>query len=296
MELDGIETEIAEMLDDDFPTPVDEGSNESGGEPAPVEEEPEPTEEKVEEVVGDVVPEVPEVPTEPTVEGTPEGGEPVVEEVGEKEGVAEVVPEVPVEPLSEVDGLKAQVSTLMGLLNKAHSTPGVGEAIPPGDAVPSPADFGTFMEGVDFDKVMESKESFMEFFTKSMDIMRQQAETNVMAAVPNYVSGQVQRNATMRDVASEFYSTYPELTPVKGYVANVAAEVSAGNPTWDMNQVLVESARLTKETLGLASVATVPATAPAATKPVLSGGTRTAKAPPTKKSALQSELDDFLND
>lgn len=296
MELDGIETEIAEMLDDDFPTPVDEGSDESGGEPAPVEVETESTEEKVGEgVVGDVVP---EVPVEPTAEGTPEGGEPV----GGEEVVGEVPKEVGDEvlvaapPSSELDGLKAQVSTLMGLLNKAHSTPGVGEAVPPGDAVPEPADFGTFMEGVDFDSVMESKESFMKFFTKSMDIMRQQAEASVMAAVPNYVSGQVQRNATMRDVANEFYTTYPELTPVKGYVANVAAEVSAGNPTWDMNQVLVESARLTRETLGLALMSPLTATPPTVVKPVLPGGTRTTKAPPTKKSALQSELDDFLND
>jgi hypothetical protein len=299
-----LEFEIAEMLDEDFPTPVDEvgeEGSESGGDSVTTEGETEPTTSLEGEVEGEGEKKEEVPPEEPAAEGTPKGGEPVVGEEVKKEGEGEVTPPVvepPVaEPVSELDGLKAQVSTLMGLLNTAHSgaqTPQVPIEAAPAD----PADFGTFMEGVNFDSVMESKESFMEFFTKSMDIMRQQAEKSVMEAVPGYVSGQVQRSATMRDVATEFYSTYPELSPVKGYVANVASEISAGNPTWDMNQVLTETAKVTKNTLGLTGQVVATPVTPGVTKPnpVLPGGTRTTKAPSAKKSGLQSDIDDFLND
>jgi hypothetical protein len=268
-----LEFEIAEMLDEDFPTPVDEvgeEGSESGGDSVTTEGETEPTTSLEGEVEGEGEKKEEVPPEEPAAEGTPKGGEPVVGEEVKKEGE---------------------------LLNTAHSgaqTPQVPIEAAPAD----PADFGTFMEGVNFDSVMESKESFMEFFTKSMDIMRQQAEKSVMEAVPGYVSGQVQRSATMRDVATEFYSTYPELSPVKGYVANVASEISAGNPTWDMNQVLTETAKVTKNTLGLTGQVVATPVTPGVTKPnpVLPGGTRTTKAPSAKKSGLQSDIDDFLND
>lgn len=309
-----LKTEIAEMLDEDLSIPLDEEGEEveSGGDSVSVEGEKISTESTtpVEGVEGveDTVLEKEVLPDELPVEGTPEGGEPAKEKEG-KVGDVEGGIEIPVkvedasvgEPPSELAALKTQVNTLMGLLNTVHqggSSPQVEPAVEP----ETPADLNSFVQSVDFDSVMESKESFVNFFTKSMEIVRQQTAQSVMAAVPNYVSEQVQRNTTMQDVANEFYSANPELSPVKGYVANVASEVSTQNPTWDMAQVLTKAAEVAKSTLGLVGqpaggpVPGVPAPIVSKPAPVLSGGTRTAKAPLSKKSGLQTEIDDFLID
>ena len=299
-----LEAEITDMLDDDFPIPIDEEGDEgekSKGDSGSAEEIPKPVEGEGEEEKPTEKKEDEAPSTDPVAEGIPEGSEPAKEEGDEKKGEEEKGVTVP-ESVSEVDGLKAQISTLMGLLNTAHQNVGSPQPQVASTAPVQPVDFNTFMEGVDFDSVMETKEGFMKFFTQSMDIVRQQAEQSVMAAVPEYVSGQVQRNATMKNVADEFYSTYPELNQIKGYVANVASEVSTANPTWDITQVLTESARVTKEVLGLtgqpAVTPTVPnvPVAPTAPSPILSGGTRTTKTPVGKKSSLQSDIDDFLTD
>lgn len=293
---DELEVDVAEMLEDDFPTPIDDGGEvESGGESATTPEgipTPEPKEEEEEEEEKKVSP-------EPVVEGTPkEGGEPTEKEGDAAEVKVEgevIAPEVGGE-VSELDALKSQVGTLMNLLNVAHSG-GVAPVVPATPGEPeAPMDFATFMEGVDFDKVMDSKDAFMSFFIKSMDVVRKQTEQSVMAAVPQTVEGQIQRANTMREVANEFYTSYPELSQIKGYVANVAAEVSAKNPDWDMNMVLTETAKVTKSMLGLDVVPKAPVTPEDKATPVLSGGTRTSKTPSGKKNAMQEEIEDFLTD
>ncbi len=305
-----LESEISDMIADDDLAPV-EPEPEPTPDPAPEPEpdpDPKPAEGKGE---GEKPSESPaETPPEPTPEVTPEGNVP-----GE-EGTVKPEETPPVEPPAPADGetvtlTKEQHEQLLSKLDELAGTPPAKPVdepathvpVKPEDIVPKQptqvAGLDEVLANMDFDAVMESKESFAEFLKTTMAVVQEQTAQKVLTSIPNVVGNFVQQRATMQEVAKEFYGRYPELKRVKRYVSKVADEISGKNPDWNIGQVLEEAAKVTKETLGVQNLAVEgnkgAVTKPKSSAPALPGnqGVRQPSKPP---SGLQSEIDDLISD
>jgi len=194
--------------------------------------------------------------------------------------------------IAEIASLKAQIEAMQVLVDKlAVPTTKVEES-----AVPTKIkELAELLEEVDFDSVMESKENFSKFFLTAMQAVQEQTAQKILSSIPNIVGSHVQRQATLKDVATEFYNKYPELKRVKRYVGTVANEVYAANPDWNLGQIMEETARVTKETLNIRDSIETKEKKESA-KPALpgsGGGVRGLNRPSSK---LQSEIDELLID
>ena len=193
---------------------------------------------------------------------------------------------------SELESLKKQIETLQGLVNKLSSTREV-------EKDPELQFEGTItpkmFEGLDIDSIMESNEKFIEFMVKSMNQVQQASVQQVLTSIPHIVGSFVQRQTSLRDVANEFYTKYPELGKVKQYVGTVANEVAAENPDWEIGRVLEETATRAMNALSIQRGMQSTLKKDTSVRPSLPGGTKTrqAKAPST---ALQNEISELLED
>ena len=306
-----VSEDISELFDDEL---EEEGKVET---PPAAEEVP----------PGDKVPAKPETPPEPEVPAA----EVPADELPPATGVppkGDETPPVETPPATEVDPIKKleeQNAKLLKLVNDlsvggpvktpAAETPAtpatpatpevpavpekvIGE-IKPEDLLP---DLNQIFENLDFDKVMENKENFKEFFLKSMSIVQQDTAQKVMTSMPKIVGSYVQRSAVMKDVAKSFYGKYPELKPVKGYVAKVSDAVAAENPEWEIGKVLEEAAQRTSKALDIVigvkkeEEKLPPGTPKKETTPALPGGGRTPRTPMKPSEGLQSEIDELIDD
>jgi len=242
---------IAEFLSDeptaeDTPTPVEESTVET------------PT----------------EVSTETPEESTPETAE---------EPVVETTPEVetPTEQ-SELELLKAQNAKLMEVIGKLPGvqTPQSTSTSDIDDTTPT---IEKLLEDTNFDEIMESKENFTKFFKDAMNSVKNETIRTFQQVLPQYATPIISNQITMKEVADNFYSQNKDLAVVKPYVASIANEVSKENPEFTVAQVLEESAKRARESLGIVAI---PSTSQASSsspreksKPTLPGGTTTGSRP-----------------
>ncbi|MCK5021265.1 MAG: hypothetical protein KAS32_29915, partial [Candidatus Peribacteraceae bacterium] len=202
---------------------------------------------------------------------------------------------------TELEKVTAQNAILVAELEKASSpvAPVKETAAEETEVVPPPTDLNELFEGIDFDKVIESKENFVGFLKNFAERIHNNAVQASMTNIPGVVGGFVSRQNAMKDVAKEFYSVYPELKPVKGYASKVANEVHAENPDMKIGDVLTETAKRVKATLNLvAAKEKEESTTGRKRKPGLPG---TDSATPTRSGkktskGLQDDIDDFLDD
>jgi len=282
---------------------------------------------ELEDFLGDA-PETPAgEPAETPVEAPPEGQEPT--ETPEDDPIEETPPadepseEPPVEtptdgepapsPASEIQMLKEQNAKLLKLIAEggvpdAEAPPAASAPTATPQPGPAPAEITVagldeMLESMDFDDVMDNKDSFRKFVTKLAVSIKTQAieegTQRALVSMPQVVSGAVQRQATLRDVANRFYKDNPELMPVKRYVAQVANQISAQNPELTLGDIMKKAAEQAYNTLGIVKAvedkAKKGATKPKA--PALPGGTQAGgKRNVSAPTGLQGEIDDFLND
>lgn len=237
-------------------------------------------------------------------EEKPSGEEPAKEVTSEVVVQAEVLT-VPDTPTSEVDPRDAQIAALTELVNKLSG----GTSTPTPEVKPESANLhvkappveipslDSLLETVDFDAIMEDKAKFVEFFKSAMSAVREDTVQRTLTNIPQVVGTFVQRQATLKDIATEFYGAHPELKRVKPFVSHTANAVAAEHADWNIAQVLNEAAIRVKEALQLkgevVEAEKVAATKP---KPSLPGGSQGAKGPGKPSSGLQSEIDDLIND
>ncbi len=248
------------------------------------EEVAEPSTESVEEKASA------EEPTEKVVETASEEEKEVVDKTKTEPESEVSIDEVPID---EVTKLKTQIESLQVLVDKLAGPPAVKTEEPP---VPTKIkELAELLEEVDFDSVMESKENFSKFFLTAMQAVQEQTAQKILSSIPNIVGSHVQRQTTLRDVATEFYTRYPELKRVKRYVGTVANEIYAANPEMTLGQVMEEAAKVAKETLNIQAVVET-REKEKASKPALPGSGGGARSPQKATSKLQSEIDSLLSD
>lgn len=220
----------------------------------------------------------------PTTE-EPEGESPIEGSESEGDVVAKVDPVVP--EVDEVSQLKAQIESLTTLVSQLSEKK---EEVKKEDPV---LNLDDLMASMDFDVIMEDKEAFVEFFKNALNTVFTSATSTVQTIVPDAVSRQV----SMAEVRENFYSSNPDLNPVRPYVANVASTVAAENPEWGVEEVLKEAANRARTALNISSPPSegrgkVKDRGPAPTLP----GAKAVRTAAPQKTKLQEEIDDLLDD
>lgn len=223
--------------------------------------------------------EVPPETNDTTVESSADGTQEEVVKIPEStENVESSDP-------SELELLKSQVESLKGIISQL-SGPKESDQ-PKAELKP---DLDSLLEKVDFDGIMESKEQFVGFIKDLVTSVAQNTQAYVQGFVPQTITSHM----SMQQVREQFYQDNPELNPVRPYVANIASTVAAEQPEWGLQEVLTEAAKRAKAALNIREV---PKTmkedkGPAPTLPGSKGGRK----PTPQKTALQNELDEFMED
>ena len=186
---------------------------------------------------------------------------------------------------TELELLKSQVESLKGIISQLSGPKESASTAP--ELKP---DLDNLLQNVDFDGIMESREQFVGFIKDLVTSVAQNTQAYVQGFVPQTITSHM----SMQEVREQFYQDNPELNPVRPYVANIASTVAAEQPEWGLQEVLTEAAKRAKAALNIREV---PKTVredkgPAPTLPGSKGGRK----PTPQKTALQNELDEFMED
>lgn len=275
---DPLAKEISDMLDgleQSAETPEEDDETSDGDEEASAEETPATEDEKP--------PEGEEPPSGESVE------EPPTEAPSEWEKERQ-------ELLERIDRLTNMVEQLSEVKLKA----GKPQAEKPAEEVPPPKPAAgeeeqmDFLQGDTIDVLIDEDGKFNQVLNRVYQTAVQQAEAKVfekvLTSIPDIIVGHLNRQTSIQAMVKEFYDQNPDLAGVKRTVAAVSNDVHAEHPDWDVKQVLEESAKRTRELLGIKKSAEKREESSPAFAKV--GGTKT---PRKRTRGLQDEIDELLN-
>jgi len=291
---------------------IEEMISELGGDAEPAaEQEPEephadePADsEIVEEVQDDEPEEEPEEdPGEARADGEEEDPEPraEVEEKEERDEKEEALGTEDEED-DEVIALRAQVEAASeALLRAGIAMPGTIPPAQPAQPAAAPTapvkgqtleEFAILEEDVDFDDVMNDRETFITTMRNILGRYRQMLGQDLSRSIPNVVANQVQRVSALKGAVDSFYQVHEDLLPVRKTVGAVANQVVAEHPDWDLTQVFNEAAVRTRKVMRMKTPKGSKVVKPSFAK---SKGKGRERKPKPKVSKLQQEIDDVLD-
>ena len=279
------------------------------------EDEPEVEEPIEEEVNGESTGEV--VAEEESKEEVPDVGEVEAEEPNKPEEVEEVKGDDGQGEVEEVDEIAdfrdrmnkiAEAALRQGVqlpadllgIEESEEAPVAPAVAPVAAPATTPAavsydDFKILMDGVEFDNFMDNEETFTKGMRNILFQHEQMLAQRFMAAIPNIVQNQVQQSAGLQRAVDGFYAKNEDLLEVRPTVGAVASQISAKHPDWDINRVMVESAKTTRKLLRMPSPSVVrggkKVVRPSFAK---QGGSQQRNKPKPEMSKLQRELDDLM--
>ena len=103
----------------------------------------------------------------------------------------------------------------------------------------------------DYKTAMESEEGMKSLMEK----VQSQAFLNVMEKLPELLQPIIQRQSELQTATSAFWQQNPDLKDVSNYVAAVAADIQAKNPTIAYGELLNQAAETTRKNLKLSKQA-----------------------------------------
>lgn len=226
-------------------------------------------------------------------------GEPIAPVV-EKPAVVAPPVSAPVVENPELVALKEQNAKLVEQLNKLMAgtvtPPPVAAPVVPAPSVPPPQMSLDFVGDEDIDEILSSKDKVNALLGKVMQVAAQ----HMVAQLPTTVQGVVAQQHTVNEFVNTFYTENGDLKQVKSVVGAVANTVGREHQDWTLAQVLEETAKRTREMLGLpgkSAVATPPPTLQSAPiRPAaLPGGNRGGgRTPVGTHSEMQKQINDLL--
>lgn len=244
-------------------------------------ETPQVEPEVVEPVVEPVSPEA-----EPVVESLP--GEPVVEPQVVEPTITEPAVDDQLQLLMEQN---KNLLKLVGELSEKVGTPKPSTSAP--SNIGEEVTLEALLENIDFDEIMESKAKFMDFFKRAISTVRQDTVKELTGVIPQVVTPHIQQQVSLQEMHRVFYENNPELSGLKGYVTQLAQELSTNNPEWNIGKVLEETAKTAKANLGLNVIPNKPSSG--GHKPALTGGTTGTRSKQSPVTDLQTEIDSILD-
>ena len=239
------------------------------------------------ESVAPVVPETPVVPVEPVEPVTPETP------------VTPVVPEPPAE--GTVEWYKAENERLRGEVNK-YFKPDVAPVAPVTPVTPvQPTVTGDqfkwddtdFIGNEPLDQLLDTREGLNKLLnivaSKVAELSIGKAHERTIRSIPEVVTSYVTNMSTVKAIHDEFYAKNEDLVPFKRVCAGIANKISAERPDFTAAQVFEETAKQTRQTLGLLNkTKTITNQGPAFAGP--SGSRHTA----VSLKGLEKEIDDLI--
>lgn len=159
----------------------------------------------------------------------------------------------------------------------------------------------TFVTDEDIDDVLADAGKFNAMMSKAITAAVQQAVGHVTDTIPGAVSGVVTQQFDIRDYVKTFYEENTDLVGVKKTVGTLANEVQAANPDWTLNQIFTETAKKTREALGMPELGAKQEESKDTVKPkkkteksALPPGGKGSRKGVSKSSGLQGEINALL--
>lgn len=195
-----------------------------------------------------------------------------------------------VEDVSQVDKLLAEINRLNGLVKTSDNQQTVKSS-------KIEADIHNYLKDLDMDDVSSDPVVFNKILHAVADRVQRQTTEQVLLNIPQVVLSQVQNQSYFKRMADNFYTDNPDLVNVKQVVKACTQQIQMKNPEWKLEEVLKETAKRTRETLGM--VDQIKQSSTSGNVPSLHaaafGHSRSSSAANLKqqKSALQRELDEI---
>ena len=280
----------------------------------PVEEEVEDPQEEHEDRVSDTEEEVPDEETEEIQEGEEDSFDESDEsglDTGEEEGLEQdssVSDSSPSES-SETIALRAEVKNLREMLQSVttqllqqQTLPVASQTQTQSQTLPEPSSVvdTNFLDGEDFDDVLTSPEAFNRLLIKVANL----AQKSVVPVVTEQVLTTTQRQSAQKRAVEKFYRDNPDLSGVRQTVSMVSQNLGAQNPNLTLEQLLEQTATMTRTMLQMPLKPQTNKTSTSPTKvvrrvarPAKATTTASRKQKPTtkKKSSLQTDIEAMLD-
>ena len=134
-----------------------------------------------------------------------------------------------------------------------------------------------FMEGLDINDVLATSENLNTLlatvYNEAMTEASKLSAEQILQNLPNIMSTYVTQHLTMNKLVEDFYTSNPDLQPVKQTVATVANKIAAEHPEFTTEQVFEASATETRSLLRIKGLAAAPTTPARGTKPAFAPAT-----------------------
>ncbi len=133
------------------------------------------------------------------------------------------------------------------------------------------------------------------FLKKVMNQTQQDSVEKALRSTPKVVGSFINRKRVIEKARETFYNNNPQLTKVKSYVVNVANDVAAENPEWDLTQVMDEAAKQSYKALGLKRAVQKKEKERERKKPAFVKGGKGGRKPVPKKTVLEKQINEILD-
>ena len=144
-----------------------------------------------------------------------------------------------------------------------------------------------FLSEISLDDLGSNPEILNKVFNQ---ILREAVKSSSQIS-PQTISKQVDDSLTAHEISVQFYNDNKDLSNVRNVVKACAGQVISEHEDWNIGQVLEESAKRTRESLGI-QVQKAEDISDLG-KASFSGGSKGSRQPVKKSSALQQELDEM---
>ena len=206
------------------------------------------------------------------------------EEESKKEPEPEPEPEPEKKSEDRYTQLMAEIDRLQGMVKSKDS--GSKE---PAKSSEDPADF---LQDLSIDELLSDSGKMNSVFHQIAKYAVKEALENMNISMPSMINSQVDDLLAVRDITSNFYKANEDLSNVRNVVKTCAEQVATEHSDWSVDQVLEESAKRTRQSLGLPDPASR-SNMPSADKAGFAGGSKSKRTKTQKISALQQELDEL---
>ena len=155
------------------------------------------------------------------------------------------------------------------------------------------------LESIDFlsEISLDDLGSNPEILNKVFNKIFQEAVKSSSQTVPQTVSKQMQESWSAHEISTQFYKDNKDLSNVRNVVKACTEQIISEHEDWEVGQILEESAKRTRESLGMPIPNTVGDSAASdvtdVSKASFSEGSKGSRQVVKKDSALQQELDEM---
>ena len=167
----------------------------------------------------------------------------------------------------------------------------------------------------DFDKIIASRGSFVEFQNKQFQALHNFYEAKIKAVLDQlpsvqakaveeamqkaseFVPQHIQTQLSLQKMVDKFYDDNPNLVPIRKVVGQVANKISAAHPEWGYEQVFAETAKQATRVVGMLNL---PQSDPkkangTGPKPAFAKTPSAGRKPAVERTGIQKDIDMLIS-